>query len=255
MRRFTALITLLSVAACSKGGNDEILPEDSAVVAAPPLADTMAPVVIRPETGPPRCTPKLGTYQGSLTFDSLEVFIRKVRECDPLKAYFTTEGRVTDDDRDGTHYLAHLHPSARMLDNVQSIAGYFAPLKAAFENLAILQRREILRPAIKLVVPMVVEYVHRNYLDDFLLKLDWQRDIAWVDPAWYEGTNWPENRFESTVPTLRKSVGEDSIAYIPATPARKLSKVDLWIRMFWLRRGELIFRTAQEEVKAALIKK
>ena len=245
--RITLLFTLLVLAAC--GGEKPQPPATRSVVAtverypAPkPVATSDPAVVIKPEAP---CEPKLGTSGGMLTIDSLASFIELVKSCDPFKKDFTTDGKVRDDNWE-PEYIG----GRTVLGNLQGFAYVFKDLGTAFENLPILKQREILQPTMKLVAAAVVEYIHRSHLEEYLLQLNWERDIASVSPGWYGATSWPDDRFQRVPVSAPDGEGSRVVS-----PERKLSKIDLWVRLFWRRRGELVFKTAQEEVRAALAAK
>src|SRR3989344_2222951 len=239
MRIIALLVSLLVLVACS-GRDRTLVPVDSAIVATlPPAPPAPTVVTLQPEA-PPRCEPGMEIFD----LESLKQALVHLRNCDPFKEYFTIEGRIRMDNWPGEH------PSSTFLGNLQMLAYPLRHLKQAFENLSIPDRRQILIPAMKLVAPAVVGYVHRSYLEDYLLKLDWAKDVASVDPVWYGATSWPADRFQRVSVSMPDGEGSKLVS-----PERKLSKVDLWVRMFWLRRGELVFNTAKEAVREALPKK
>jgi hypothetical protein len=247
MRYTIVLFLAVLMAACGSDVTKEpeypALDSVQATHAAAVAADST--VVIQPEKRT-RCEPRLGV----LNLESIQKFTTEVRGCDPLKSYFTIDGRIRKDNWESEH------ASIAFLGNMQMLSHPFRDLKSSFDNLSLLEQRAIIGPAMNLIAPAVVEYVHRSHLNDFLLSLDWERDIAWVDPQWYDGTNWPEDRFKPVALTTRTwSGGEsDSAVYVASVPSRKLSKIDLWVRMFWLRRGELVFNTAKAAVQEAIKK-
>src|SRR3989338_5438784 len=107
----------------------------------------------------------------------------------------------------------------------------------------ILQRREVVQQAASIVASHAVSYMHQNDMRAWLVNYDWVRDIEPVNPDWYQGTEWPENRLEPVEPTL-SSDNESGRIKDPKAKGLKLSKVDIWWRMFWKRRGEIIFNAA-----------
>lgn len=177
----------------------------------------------------------------------VERMVSKLSECDPRRAVFTIDGKVRDDaffllyDPNEKPIVSYdVGAGYHLLQNLQSVALKFRSVKQAFDQLPVLQRREILAPAADVAAKYIVGYVHEDHLKEWLLNLDWDRDVVPVDPDWYLGMNWPANRLEK--------VAIEGFN-------QKLSKVDLWVRMFWLRRGELVFETAKNAVAKELTPK
>lgn len=181
--------------------------------------------------------PTLETF----TVESLKELVGKIRNDDPYREYFTIDGHVRDKMGGGVGTLYAL----------QTIAQENRYLEGVFNSLPVLQRREVLRPVADIVAGYVVEYVHHDDLRSWLVNLDWKRDIEPVNPDWYEATTWPENQFEP-VEVQVLAAGEDDAVNDPKAKGFKISKVDLWWRMFWRRRGEAIFNAAKAAVAAQL---
>ncbi|MDO8592479.1 MAG: hypothetical protein Q7R92_01735 [bacterium] len=94
---------------------------------------------------------------------------------------------------------------------------------------------ELAKPLAKLVAEMV----DTGLLSRYLLSLDWKKDITIVDPRWYD--NW------SRVVSINGDKRSPFFA--------NLSFRDVQVRLFWQRRGQVVFETVRQTVKDELAKK
>jgi hypothetical protein len=167
--------------------------------------------------------------------DSAKALIKRVKECDPLGDYFQLNGKIRKNHY-GFHDTDGYAPESEgfvMLKNMQTASRKFDWVDDAFTGLPMMDRRAVAEAAMPLLADFMVEYLHEDHLQNWLLKLDWSEDIAPINPQWYEGVDWPTDK--------SKPVSIDGFD-------QKLSKIDLWVRMWWLRRGEGLFRMAKEAV-------
>ena len=180
----------------------------------------------------------------SITIESVRQLANTVMEKDPYSEHFTIDGHVSEGFGNGvdTLFVAQL------------IARQNRYLESVFNKMPVLQRREVVQQAANIVASHATSYLHPNDLRAWLVNYEWKRDIEPVNPDWYQGTKWPENRLEPVEPTL-SSDNESGRIKDPKAKGFKLSKVDLWWRMFWKRRGEIIFNAAKSAAAAELAKK
>jgi len=157
-----------------------------------------------------------------------------VKDCDLHGEYFTIDGRIRQDPPTNRHLSV---PGMNVSANLQRVAGTYVGVVRQFNGLPVMVRRTILRQTAPVVAGYVAEYVHPELLDEGLLSLDWEIDVATVNPEWFNGIDWPQEREERI----------DVEGY-----HEPISRVDLWIRMFWLRRGQAVLETMQREVQAVL---
>ena len=113
----------------------------------------------------------------------------------------------------------------------------------------VLARRNLLNVGMELVASYAIEYVHPEHLEEWLLNLEWERDVASIDPDWYRLEVQPEN------PDI-ECISGCSIWPIDRNRKisidgyhRPISKGDMWVLMFWKRRGEFIFNSAKTAVQ------
>ena len=202
-----------------------------------------------PEPTEEEMTKKWRDEKGVPTLDSINIesvrqLMDTVMEKDPYRENFTIDGHVKENENGvDTLYV------------VQLIARENRYLESVFNAMPILQRREVVQQAANIVASHAVSYMHQNDMRAWLVNYDWKRDIEPVNPDWYQGTEWPENRFEPVEPTLPGTGANEGFVKDPKAKGFKISKVDLWWRMFWKRRGEIIFNAAKTSVAAELTKK
>lgn len=158
----------------------------------------------------------------------VEVF----RQQDPYKEYFTVDGKI------------HLQKSPEdrgweMLGILHTIAGGNKYLGELFSKMPMLARRRLLQQATPVVFGYIVEYAHPDLIRAWITSLDWKRDVERVNPDLYRKAAWPE----------------DMAAAIDLPDYGKVSKLDFWVRMFWLRRGEFVFNAVKNETAKKLAQK
>jgi hypothetical protein len=232
------LITVL-IAACDSNSPQVQMAETA--WAAPPsaVAQASAQVTI-PEPADPEVIPgPCGSTEirRDMTVEDAEQVVAELRECDPMGEYFDLSGRLWDDRYAG--WLNEASPGVNTLINMQIVAGELRPFYRLFEALSVAQRRQIMETVGPQVAAFAVWYLHPQHVQEWLLDLDWERDIAPVDLDWYSETIWPENRYER----------------VSLFGYGEVSKIELWVRMFWKRRGEAMFEATKELVSGAVVAK
>ncbi len=173
--------------------------------------------------------------QKDMTVADAEQVLTELRVCDPTGEYFDLAGRIRED---GVHFDFG-DAGANAFANIYAAVGTLRPFFWVFERLPVLRRREIMESVGPKAAVFTVEYLHPEQLEEWLLGLDWEQDIAPVNPDWYFGTTWPTDRYERV-----EIDGYGSI-----------SKIELWVRMFWRRRGEAMFEITKNLVSEAVAAK
>jgi hypothetical protein len=169
------------------------------------------------------------------TPDSAKALISRFKKCDPLGDYFTLAGKIRGSQygyQDDNEYPEE-HKSIIKLKNLQVASRKFGWVDDSFRGLPMLDRRAVAEVAMPLLADLMVDYFHEEHLQEWLLALKWDEDIKSVEPSWYKEVDWPSDRSK---PTQINGFDE------------KLSKIDLWVRLWWLRRGEGLFTRAKEAV-------
>jgi len=180
---------------------------------------------------------KRGNYHiEPATPDSAKALVSRIRECDPMRDYFAYGGIIKSDQygfKDETEY-PEPNKSVIKLKNMQTVSRKLAWIDDVFTSLPLEDRDGVVEKAMPLVADFVVDYLHKDHLEGWLLDLQWSKDIQPVKPSWYQEINWPDDR--------SKAVQIDGYD-------QKLSKIDLWVRMWWKRRGKPLFKRAKKAVK------
>lgn len=204
------------------------------VAEAAPVPQSTPKVVMESKTIPGLCEDS--EVQKNMAVADAEQVVTELGDCDPIGNYFDLAGRFRDDGiYDDYGYMYADGRGSNALTNMQIVADKLQPFYALFESLPVTRRREIMESVGPKAAAFAVGYFHPELLKEGLIDLDWDKDIVSVDPDWYHDTDWPENRYE---PTEISGYGN-------------VSKIELWTRMFWLRRGEAMFDAAKKLVSEA----
>jgi len=169
------------------------------------------------------------------TPDSAKALLSRIKECDPMGSYFALGGKIRSDQYGFKDEKEYPEPdrSVIKLKNMQVVSRKFEWVDDAFRGLPLLDRRAVAEVAMPLAAKFMIDYLHQKHLEEWLLTLKWEEDIESVEPSWYKEVDWPSDRSK---PTQINGFDE------------KLSKIDLWVRLWWLRRGEGLFTRAKEAV-------
>jgi hypothetical protein len=194
-------------------------------------------------------TPKPTTISGpcdstevsmDMTVNVAEQVLEDIKKCDPVGVYFELDGRIKDTEiGDDAWYPEDIGRGHIAMANMQSIAWELKPYYRLFEALPVTRRREIIESVGPKAAEFVVGYLNPEYVRQALLDLDWNRDIASINTDWWREVKWPNNRYEK----------------IPIDGYGDVSKLELWTRMFWRRRGEVEFNTVKQLVGDAVATK
>lgn len=232
-RLFVLSIVALFAIGCSKGPTQKVVETKSEVfpvkveATAEVVSDQTAVVYDEPEGVLDPCETEVILGVNPIEDGFVDEFIEQFLSCDPTGRYFTFDGKLRSDG------FYEPTPGRYSVVNIQIVNGRFRYLESSFEILPVMVRRGLVEIAAPKLAEVLVDYLHEDHINDWLLELDWERDIASLDPDWYLGTDWPEDRTRSV---SIEGYHED------------ISKLDLWVRMWWLRRGEAMFTVAKEAV-------
>ena len=196
--------------------------------------DQVAEVDHHPKPKPNPCNFNLNEFPRTDAFS--DVFDRW-KECDPMAAEFTTEGRFSGEDST----IANMNGIAWKLRNTSAWSVY--------SKLPVLQRRQVLEWATPSIATYLVEYLHQDLLHRYLLDIDWDSQVANLNHRYYdqlelsvhedlrEGSiDWPGDRDE----------------VIEVSGYGSASKGDYYARMFWKRRGVVVFKAFKVEVEKVI---
>lgn len=168
---------------------------------------------------------------GFMTLAALQKFLAG-HACDPYKSMFDSTGAFRAISEEERHT-----PLVSMFE----IARNLQVLKDPWELMPANVQRALLPPAMKMIAGAIAPYVHRKETTRYLLALDWTRDIETVNPRWLnEGIQWDPG-----------DVAMDT-AMVDITGYGKVSRSDVWVRMFWKRRGREMFEAAKSAFGQAL---
>lgn len=170
-------------------------------------------------------------YHVTNLVDSAQVLVDRLRKCDPMGDYFAINGKVRTN-RIGSHE-SEFNTGRTALTNLQLASGKLHYLQEVYNKMPMLARRKAAEELAPIAAEFAVGYLHEDHLQSWLLELSWEEDIEPIDPQWYQGKDWPDNRLQ---PIQIQGYGE-------------VSKLDLWVRMWWKRRGEALFDAAKDAVQ------
>lgn len=232
-----AIVMIVLMTACTKTKQQPQQTQPAPTLAPAPRSrpapePTSAPQPV-PATQPrPLPEPELVTPRTeNMSFDAVKGLIGKFGKEDPYRKDFQADGRVVD------------KKGSSALDTFVKIGMENSYMEKLFNSMPILERRQLLKDAPGVVLPYVVEYAHPLQIKQWVVDLDWKRDIEPVDPDWYrdnENVKWPPSDWNKPV----KIEGYQTI-----------SRTNLWVRMFWKRRGEAVFEAVKAAAKTELAKK
>lgn len=154
--------------------------------------------------------------------------VQTFRECDPLSPFFEMDGHIK---------MTEYYGGWANIFWAMSSKARGPKIAESFDKLPVLARRAIFKAALPLVCDWAMEYAHPDELHRYLLDLDWDTNIAPVNPAlyWGAGTDWPDDQLEK----IEIAGGQ-------------YSKTDYWVAMFWQRRGRYVFEAAKQELSSRL---
>lgn len=223
---------VIMFAACS---SNEPAPQPVAVpeqVETPAVESVPAVVPVIQQKPSYEEVPKIDTLNIEAVEESVSQFIQN----DPYRELFDIDGKLREHWYDGADCNRYKGSCIRW--QLEMFAGQYKHLQKLFDAMPLMARRQFLKDAGPIVMNYAVGYVHPSYIENWLTKLDWSRDIASVDPEWYAKTKWPE----------------DQTQMVELGNLGQMTKTDLWVRMFWLRRGEAVFTAAKTAAIAAKTK-
>ena len=201
-----------------------------------PDTDMVAPVKLENPWEPHECAFRFRTFTGVQLTDVLP----RWRECDPVAKNFDMDGKLKNR---GYGFLTSIQ-SAR-----DAVMNTGAP--DLFESLSPLKKRELVEEALPLIVEYVLVYVHEDHVNDWLLDLEWERDIARLNPDWYKDPwkSYPENQWGDDWDSRPLYWPTDRTEKIEIPGYGSVSRLDFWVRAFWKRRGEALFEAIKAEVE------
>ena len=188
---------------------------------------------------PPPCNPHFEADSSDfMSLEGITSLVKAVNNCPKGVPADLLGGQAVDSaghiSSEGGGHLANLEATVSYFNNIYQDT--WVKMSAAYDNMPGIPRKALLIPALQAVLPEVLKHLTTEEVNNYLLRLEWNRDIEAVSPNWLRATKWPN----------------DSSAIQMPGSTLKLTHEELWIRMFWRRRGELVF-LASKSVTSQLL--